>query len=260
MSTTARIFGFQLRDVARSRWLFAYAGFFYLATDALLRFGDAHAALVSLMNVVLIIVPLVTVVFGTMYVYNAREFTELMLAQPVNRRQFFAGLYLGLALPLAGALSLGIALPLLVHGASAPSGALTTILVAGAALSAVFTALACVIATWIEDKVRGLAAAIGVWLLLAVLYDGAVLFLALRFADYPVERGLLALMLANPVDLARILLLLEFDISALMGYTGAVFKSFFGSIGGTVLAAFALALWIAAPIGAGFRLFQRKDF
>ena len=49
--------------------------------------------------------------------------------------------------------------------------------------------------------------------------------LACLFADYPIERPMLGLMLANPVDLARVVLLLRFDVSALMGYTGAVFAA-----------------------------------
>ena len=66
---------------------------------------------------------------------------------------------------------------------------------------------------------------------------------------------MLALMLANPVDLARVLLLLRLDVSAPMGYTSAVFERFFGSAGGA-----ALALWVAVPAMLGARGFRRKDF
>ena len=60
MRTTVKVIGYQLRDVIRSRWLIAYALFFLLATDALLRFGGADAkALLSLANVVLLVIPLV---------------------------------------------------------------------------------------------------------------------------------------------------------------------------------------------------------
>ena len=85
----------------RSRWLLAYAAFFMLVTEVLLRFsGDPAKAQLSLVSVVLFLVPLVSIVFGTVYLYNAREFIELLLAQPVNRRQMYGGLYLGLTLPL----------------------------------------------------------------------------------------------------------------------------------------------------------------
>ena len=91
MTTTAKIIRYELRDVLRSRSLIAYALFFLLVMEALLRFGDGAKAAVSLMNIVLLLIPLVSVVFGTMYLYGAREFTELLLAQPVHRAQLFAG-------------------------------------------------------------------------------------------------------------------------------------------------------------------------
>ena len=263
MRTTVKVIGYQLRDVIRSRWLIAYALFFLLATDALLRFGGADAkALLSLANIVLLVIPLVALVFGTMHVYNAREFTELLLAQPVGRRELFAGLYLGLAIPLSAAFALGIGIPVAIHGVAgdALGASAATLIVIGVALTFVFTATAFCLAVRVQDKSRGLGAAIALWLSLAVLYDALVLLLVSAFADYPIERPLLGVMIANPVDLARVVLLLRFDVSALMGYTGAVFKNFFGGAGGLTVAAFALALWVAVPAWLGVRAFQRKDF
>jgi Cu-processing system permease protein len=93
-----------------------------------------------------------------------------------------------------------------------------------------------------------------------VVYDGVVLLLASTFADYPLERPMLGAMLANPVDLARVVLLLRFDVAALLGYTGAVFQQFFGSTRGTAIAVGALLLWVVAPLGLAARAFARKDF
>jgi len=63
----------------------------------------------------------------------------------------------------------------------------------------------------------------------------------------------------NPIDLCRIFILLHMDISALMGYTGAVFKDFFGSQAGSLVAAVVLCGWIAVPAWLGVRRFKRKD-
>jgi Cu-processing system permease protein len=264
MSTAAlKIVKYELSDVMRSRWLIAYTLFFLLVTDALLRFGgDSTKALLSLMNVVLIIIPLVNVVFGTMYLYNAREFTELLLAQPVGRRTLFAGLYLGLTLPLSAGFLAGVGIPFIMHGLDDPSqrGTLAALLVVGVMLTFVFTGIAFLVALKFEEKVKGLGVAIGLWLATAVLYDGAMLLLATMFAQYPLERPMLGLILANPVDLSRVVLLLQFDVAALMGYTGAVFKGFFGSTGGRALAATALLAWAAIPLALATRAFRRKDF
>lgn len=262
MTTVLMIARSGVRDLMRSRWLIAYAAFFFIATTALLRFSDTETkALLSLVNVVLLVVPLCNIVFGAMYLYAAREFVELLLAQPIRRTQLFAGLYLGLTLPVAAAAVVGIVVPLVLHGTSGDALAIGLML-AGVAtvLSAIFTALAAVIAYAVEDRVRGLAVAIGVWLAVAVIYDALVLMAAVQLADYPLERPMLAAMIGNPIDLARLLLLTRFDVAALLGYTGAAFQQFFGSTGGLYVAAGAVALWVAVPALAGARLFHRKDF
>lgn len=263
MSAMTKVMKYELHDVIRSRWLVAYGLFFFVVTDALLRFGGSGTkALLSLMNVVLFIIPLVNVVFGTMYLYDAREFTELLLAQPVRRRQLFAGLYLGLAFPLSLGFLLGVGIPFAMHGLDDPSerGTLAALALAGVLLTFIFLALAFVIAVRSDDKVKGLGGAIALWLAFTILYDGFVLLVVTMFADYPLERPMVALMMANPVDLARVFLLMRFDIAALMGYTGAVFERFFGTGAGVALALGVLALWCAVPITAAVRWFEQKDF
>lgn len=262
MNVVSKVARYQASNVLRSRWLLAYVGFFLVVGDALLRFGSEDGkALLSLVSVVLFVVPLVGLVFGTTYLYDARDFTEVLLAQPVSRGRLYAGLLLGLALPLALAFAFGLALPFVLHGL-APNEApmLATLLGCGVALTFVFVALAFVVATRSDDKVRGLGTAVGLWLLLGLLYDGAVLLAVAMLSDYPIEKPLLGLMLANPIDLARVLLLLRFDTAALLGYTGAVFSHVFAGLTGTLVATTALLAWIALPVALGLRAFRRKDF
>ena len=261
MNTTMKIIGYELRDVFRSRWLIAYALFFLLVTEALVRFGGGARAALSLMNVVLLLIPLVAVVFTTMYLYHAREFTEMLLAQPVRRSQLFAGQFLGLALPLSAAFLVGLSVPFALHASEeGPGAALVVIAGCGAMLTFIFAAFAALIVARIDDRVKGVGVAIGLWLALTILYDGLVMVGLMMFADFPLERPALAAMAANPIDLARVLILLRLDVSALMGYTGAVFERFFGSTWGVVCASLALVMWTGVPLLLGARRFQRKDF
>ncbi|MFI5228715.1 MAG: ABC transporter permease [Gemmatimonadales bacterium] len=257
-----RLIGIQVRDVVRSRWILVYTSFFLLLTEGLLRFSasDEHA-LLSLATASLMVVPLAMLVLATIHVYNAREFTELLLAQPIARASLFAGLYGGFAIPAAGGYLIGVGLPFLVRGVDpAARGALLTLLLVGGALTFAFAAIACAVALRTEDRLRGVGIALGVWLFTAVLYDGLVLIGVALLSDYPIERPLLGLMFANPVDLARVLLLMHLDAAALLGYTGAVFERFFSGARGTWLAAGALAFWIALPSAFGARCFRRKAF
>jgi Cu-processing system permease protein len=261
--TALKVLKFQLRDLMRSRWLLGYTLLLLVLTEALLRFGGSGPrAVISLLNVVLILVPLVSIVFGTMYLYGAREFVELLLAQPVGRRALFAGLYAGLALPLMVGFLAGVGLPFLWagQGEGSGSGSIGFLLVTGALLTLVFTALAFLVSVLVVDRARGLGLAIVLWLGVTVLYDAMLVLVATTMADYPLELPLLGLTLLNPVDLGRVLLLLRLDAAALMGYTGAVFERFFGSMLGVGVTIGALALWVAAPLLLGLRRFVAKDF
>ncbi len=261
-SSALRLLSYELRDVLRGRWAIAYAAFFLLVTDAFFRFsGGGEQVVLSLVNVVLILIPLVSLVFGISYLYNAREFTELMLAQPVRRRDLFLALYGGLVLPLSLGFVAGVALPFAWHGAAAEhAGPLVRLLASGVLLTATFLALAILLATRFDDRVKGLGAALFVWLGLAVLYDGLVLLVAYTFSAYPLETPMLVMTALNPISLARVSLLLSMDIAALLGYTGAAFEQVFGGGFGSVLAFGTLLVWVLIPLALAFRRFSRKDF
>lgn len=262
-SATRRIFMFQVRDVARSRWVYAYALFFLVCAEGLLRFtGGESRALLGLTNIVLLVVPFVSITFGSMYVYSARDFVVLMLAQPMTRAQLYLGILFGLVVPLASAVLLGLGIPLLIHGSleNGFAARALALVLTGIALTAVMTVIAVWVAFRIADRIRGLALAISLWMFLTVIYDGLLLLVVTGFSEYPLERVVLALSFFNPVDLARILLLLQFDITALMSYTGAVFSHFISGSWGLWAVAGALVFWTVLPAWMGCRAFQKRDF
>lgn len=250
------------RDVVRSRWLLGLGIFLAAAGDLLLRFGEGATARASLMDIVLVATPLAALVIGTIQVHNAREITELLLAQPVTRTRLFLRLFLGTVAPLAVVLSLGLILPFLWHGrvtvAELPH--LAALVAATLLLTAIGTALAFVIALRTDDRVRALGIACLIWLAAAVLWDGIVLLLTLMYADRPIEWAVLVLLALNPLDLVRVVLLLGTDGAALFGYTGAVLEHVLGTGTGRIALMSVLLLWFALPLGAAARTFTSKDF
>ena len=252
-----------VRDLARNRWLLAYGITLAGIAELLFVFGGAgQQVMLSLLNATLLLVPLVALVFGTMHVYASREFIELLLAQPLPRRAIFIGLYLGLTLPLAAAFVLGVGIPLALHGtltAAAPS-ALIALAAVGVLLTAIFAAMAMAIALGSDDRLKGMSLSLGAWFLFTIGYDGGVLAVVSLFGDWPLEKPLLLLMLGNPVDLARVLVLTGLDTAALLGYTGALFRRLFGGALGPSVALTALALWTVLPVTIARRRFLRRDF
>lgn len=259
---TLKIIRYQLRDVFRSRWVILYTLFFWLTTDALFRFGGTgDRVILSLMNIILMIVPLISLVLGAMYLYQSREYLELMLTQPIKRGSLFVGIYVGLTLPLSAAFITGITIPFVYHGAinDFASGLLFIIFV-GVLLTLVFTSLAYLIALKNEDRIKGMGLSLVVWLFFTIIYDGLILLVIFLFSEYPLQQTVISLTMLNPVDLGRILMLLQFDISAIMGFTGAVFQRFFGTVTGQMLSILALSLWLYIPYVLGLKTFRQKNF
>ncbi|MFA6572013.1 MAG: nitrous-oxide metabolic protein NosY, partial [Bacteroidota bacterium] len=86
MDTTFKILKFQFKDVFRSRWIIVYGILLLLITELMFRFsGDSSKTILSLLNITLLLNPLVSIFFGTAYLYNSREFIELLLSQPIRR-------------------------------------------------------------------------------------------------------------------------------------------------------------------------------
>lgn len=257
---TTRLLSYVLRDVGRGRWVLLYLAFFLVTTEGLLFFTAGEAkTVVGLMNIVLLLIPLAATMFGTAHIHNSRDFIELMLSQPVKRSSIFTALYLGVALPFLGAFLLGIAIPTALHGILL-SASVLSLLATGAALTMVFFATAFYLAITIHDKAASLGLSFILWLFFAVLYDGIILAITVGFSDYPMETPTIAMVVLNPIDLARIIVMLTFDYAALMGYTGAVFQKFFGTTLGIGISAASLLLWTAIPFVAGLRAFNKKDW
>ncbi len=125
------------------------------------------------------------------------------------------------------------------HGAATTDNLvrLVTLLGIGSVLTVIFVALAFLISIRHTDRIKGIGIALFTWMLLAIVFDGAVLLATHALSAYPLEQPVLAAMMLNPIDLGRVILLMVFDASALMGYTGAVFVRFFGSSIGMLTAA-----------------------
>ncbi|HVS98831.1 MAG TPA: ABC transporter permease subunit [Puia sp.] len=252
-----KIVKYVLLDILRNKIVLSYAALLLAISLTVLGLEDNEAkALLSLLNIVLIVLPLVSVIFSTVYYYNSVEFIELLVCQPLKRIRILLSLYCGLAVSLLIAFWIGVGVPVLcfLH-----NGTGILLLVTGSALTLIFSALAVLGSVVMRDKARGIGLAILLWFYFSVLYDALVLFLLFQFSDYPLERPAIVLGCLNPIDLSRILLLLQVDNSAMMGYTGAVFRSFFGSGGGALVALAVLVLWTALPLWAALRKFNRKD-
>lgn len=253
----SKIVKYVIIDILRNRIMIAYAVLLLLLSLSLFSLEDNTAkALLDLLNIVLIIVPLVSLLFSVIYIYNSAEFLELLVSQPLKRGMIWLSLFYGLAVSLSLTFLAGIGLPVLLFDFSATAAIL---IISGLFLSVIFIAIAMLAAVMVRDKAKGIGTAILLWLYFTILFDGLILFLLFQFADYPVEKPMIAISMFNPVDISRIMILLRMDESALMGYTGAIFRNFFGTSTGVIVSFFVLLLWAFMPAMLSVRKFKNKD-
>lgn len=262
MKLMSKILRYEIHNTLRSKWIIIYTFFFFFVGYALFAFsGDVNKAFISLMNIVLFIIPIVSLIFGSIYLYNSREFIEMMLSQPIDRKSLFLGIYFGTSIPLSLAWLVGIVISFLLFAKSYTQvDGLYYLGTIGVVLTFVFTAIAFFVTVRQDDKAKGLGLLIMIWFLFAVIYDGIILLIVYYFQAYPLEKIMIGISILNPVDLARLIFLIKFNISALMGYTGAVFNNFFGSLLGIIISIFFLITWTVVPIILSMLFFNHKDF
>ena len=252
-----KIIKYVVIDILRNKIMLAYTLFLLLISMSVFNLEDnAAKGLLSLLNIILIIVPLVSMLFSAIYIYNSAEFLELLVSQPLKRKTIWLSVFTGLASSLALAFFVGAGIPILLYEATATG---FMMLGTGLILSVIFVAIAMLAAVITRDKAKGIGVTILLWLYFSLLFDGIVLFLLFQFADYPIEKAMVGVTALNPIDLSRILILLKMDVSALMGYTGAIFKNFFVTHLGLILSFLVLFTWIVIPTWLSLRRFNRKD-
>jgi Cu-processing system permease protein len=246
-----------LYDIFRSKVVTGYTLFLLIVSLSMFSLEEnSSKAMLSLMNIVLIVVPLISLIFSTIHYYNSYEFIELMLSQPMSRAKILLSEFAGVSLSLGSAFLIGAGIPVLIYSFDATGIAL---LFTGFALTMIFSSIAFFASVKSRDKARGIGSALLLWFYFALIYDGIILMILFAFSEYPLEKLTLLLSSLNPIDLGRIFIMLKMDVSALMGYTGALYKDFFGSLSGMLYTISVMAAWFLVPVFLALRAFKRKD-
>ena len=252
-----RIVKFIILDILKNKIILFYTVLLSILSWSVFSLEDNNTkGLLSLLNVVLLTVPLFAIVFSTIYLYNSAEFIELLLSQPIRRSKIWSSLFLGLTLSLLLAYFIGAGIPILIYS---PPDVGFMMLIVGFFVSTVFVSLAFLASIITRDKAKGIGISILLWLFFTLLFDGLILFMMFQLVEYPIEKMMVVFTAFNPVDLSRILILLHLDVSVMLGYTGAVFKDFFGTKMGLFFAFIVLLLWAIVPFYISLIKFKNKD-
>ena len=109
-----------LYDILRSKIIIAYTLFLFIVSISMFQMEEnSSKAMLSLLNIVLIVLPLVSLVFTTIHYYNSYEFIELMSSQPMSRTRILLSEFGGVSISLLSAFLVGVGIPVLIFSADA---------------------------------------------------------------------------------------------------------------------------------------------
>jgi Cu-processing system permease protein len=265
----------ELTLAIRSRWTQTFAAAFAALSLAVAVSGyvlsggsgvqDFARTAASLVQLVLLLVPLTALLLGVLALASDRGNAELLFSQPISRGTILMGRVLGLFEALVSAQALGFGAAGLVIYSQAGNEGLSGFLVVVAAsvvLTGVCLGLAALIAAGNigRRRSRALAVALVVWLVLVVLVDLAALGAASLLRSGAASRLLITTAIVNPVDAVRTAALLAIEGTAAFGSASLALLRFAGGpVRAGILLCGSLALWLAVPLWLASRRLSRAD-
>ncbi len=254
-----KVFKYEALNILRSKWLTINFLAFALLTWAVGRItGDPQRTMNSVASFSVIFVPLIAILFSTLYWYGAERFTHLMLTQPLPRARLYWSRLAAICLLLTTSTIIGLNLGLLVSGSWSLGSLLLDLVVA--VLSCTFVAISMWFCVLSNDRMRGVGIMFGLWLYFVLVHDGLVLLLLIAAREYPLDLigGLLGV--TNPIGLARVVLLMANESALLLGHTGALVREVLTGMKGFLIAGGFATIWMVIPSVFGARSFLRRDF
>lgn len=265
----------ELRDALHNRWFVLYTVAFVLLALAFSYLALAGAGIVgfagfgrtaaSLINLVLLIVPLMALTIGAQSLAGEQERNTLayLLAQPISRAELFIGKYVGLLLSLLASLTLGFGISgvvMALNGAGAAEPMAYVLLVALAfLLSLTMLSVGCLISVLTNRASVAVGIGLFLWLLFVFFGDLGMMGTAITL-QVPID-NLFWLSLANPLQVFKMAAILKLQATLdILGPAGIYALQRYGA---DLLVIFlsVLLLWVIVPALIAYtRLAVKSDF
>lgn len=274
MTPAATIAVQEIRNGFRNRWVLAATVLLAVLALSLTLLGSAPTGavkiseltvtVVSLASLTVFLVPLIALLLAYDAIVGEAERGTLLLllAYPVARHQVLLGKFLGHLIILAVATvvgygAAGIAVGLKGGTNAAAWAAFGALLGSSVLLGAAFLAVGYLLSAVVRERATAGGLALGIWLLLVIVYDTALLGLLVADGGRFVTPGLFgALLLLNPADGFRLLNLTGFEDARLVAGLAGVDA---GAAGHPAAALAALAAWVLLPLGLTGWIFARRE-
>lgn len=257
------IIKFEFKENIKNKWLLIFSITFFIFTLLFSRIGvsDILRTSILLLNLILLIIPLFSLIFGFNTFSESINFQEILISLPIKRKYIYIGKWIGLSLSLSISFILGLIIGLIFQKNNLIYGIKYYILliIIGVELICIFNSLSFLLVTIFKKKEVSLLFIILSWFSLFILYDIIIINIVTIFNEYPIEKFILILTIFNPIDLARIVVLLKMDIASMMNCSLIIYDKYLENYS-SIFCIIILLLWIIILIIIGYRLFEKKDF
>ncbi|MBN9581440.1 MAG: ABC transporter permease [Afipia sp.] len=274
MRTIAIIAAKEIQEGLRNRWVLATTLLLAALALSLTFLGSAptgnigagalDVVVVSLSSLTIFLLPLIALLISHDAIVGEMERGTmiLLLSYPVGRYQIVLGKFCGHVLILAFATVIGYGV---AAGALAISGAAVLaaswlafawMIGTSVMLGAAFVAIGYLISSLARDRGTAAGASVGVWLIMVLVFDMALLGLLVVDQGKIVSASVLErLLFLNPTDIYRLANLTGFNVSQFSGMSGLA-----GTAGaGTGALLLGMVAWIAVPLGLATASFARRE-
>jgi Cu-processing system permease protein len=265
----------EIHQAIRNRWVLASTLLLAGLSLSLTFLGSAptgsvgvralDVVIVSLSSLTIFLVPLIALLISHDAIVGDMERGTmlLLLSYPVARWQVLLGKFIGHLAVLAFATCLGYgiaAAALIASGSRIDSDSLaafSAMIGSSVLLGAVFVATGYLVSALVRDRGTAAGICIGLWLLLVLIYDMALLgLLAVDQGRSISSAAVDAMLLLNPTDVYRLFNLTGFaNVSTFAGMAGLAQST---TLSATILLA-VLLLWTIVPLGLAALAFSRRE-
>lgn len=265
----------EIHQAIRNRWVLASTLLLAGLALSLTFLGSAptgtvgvralDVVIVSLSSLTIFLIPLIALLISHDAIVGDMERGTmlLLLSYPVARWQVLLGKFIGHLAVLAFATCLGYgiaAAALLATGSRIGSDSLAAfaaMIGSSVLLGAVFVAIGYLVSSLVRDRGTAAGICIGLWLLLVLIYDMALLgVLAVDQGRSISAAAVDAMLLLNPTDVYRLFNLTGFaNVSSFAGMAGLAQST---TLSAQVLL-IALLAWTFVPLGLAAAAFSRRE-
>lgn len=265
----------EIQECLRNRWVVAMTLLLAALALSLTFLGSAptgnvgtsalDVVIVSLSSLTIFVIPLVALLISHDAIVGEMERGTmlLLLSYPVSRLQVLLGKFLGHLAVLTFATAFGYgaaAIALMVSGAEIGGGswaAFAGMILTSILLGAVFIAIGYLISALVRERATAAGISIGVWLLLVVLFDMAMLGALVVDQGRTISSAAVSgMLLFNPTDVYRLFNLAGAEnVSVLTNMSGIADQA---SLSPAVLLA-TLVIWVLVPLTLAGLTFSRRE-